>query len=97
MTGYAELRGGFLECHEDPTNALLHIITGLLGVAGVLSLISSCTRIPPSLPVVFYAVALLSSSAPLPLVLVVLAVLWVLVIPAVKVVHLGEEAWTGGG
>jgi len=91
MSGYAELRGAFLQCHEDQTNALLHVITGFLGVAGVMSLISSCMRIPPSLQVTVYAVAMLSSSAPLPLVVVVIAVIWVLVIPVVKLVNLGER------
>ena len=94
MEGYAELRAGFLKCHESETNVLLHVFTGLLGAAGTLGFVrasSKCFTLV-TVAVLLYAVALLSSSAPLPAVVVVVASLVVLVVPLVKVAHLGESS-----
>eukprot|EP00752_Nemacystus_decipiens_P018312 g16428.t1 len=91
MEGYAELRSGFLKCHENETNALLHIVTGLLGVAGALSLVRASSRCfsVVTVAVLLYAVGLLRSSAPLPVVAVVITCLAILVLPLVKVADLG--------
>lgn len=92
MEGYAELRAGFLKCHENETNALIHIVTGLLGVAGALSFVRAKSQnFTLVLAVFVYAVALLSSSAPLPVVVVVIASLAVFVVPLVKRADLGES------
>lgn len=92
MEAYVDLRVGFLECHKSETNTLLHIITGVLGIIGVLSFMRAVSRrfTPVTLAVILYGAALLGSSAPLPVVAVVVASLAVVVVPLVKVAALGE-------
>ncbi|CAN0246095.1 unnamed protein product [Pylaiella littoralis] len=90
--GYAELRGGFLECHRVKENVLLHIITGLLGAGGAFGLAHACTNRSLgaiALLATLYTVSLLHSTAiPLALVLVVTVCL-VLVMALVRWTDLG--------
>lgn len=102
MEGYAELRAGFMRCHESEANALLHVVTGLLGVAGALGLVRASfnSLTPEILAVLLYVTALLSSSAPLPTIAVVFAGLATVVVPLVKAADLGESslcAWKHAG
>lgn len=91
--GYAELRGGFLDCHRVKENVLLHIITGLLGAGGAFGLAYACTNRSLgaiALLATLYTVSLLHSTAiPLALVLVVTVCL-VLVMALVRWTDLGE-------
>lgn len=88
---YMHLREGFMKCHQNESNVLLHLFTGGLGVIGACCLVYRCSNRSLgtlALLITLYAASLVGT-VPLNLVLVVLAFLMGVVIPLVRAADVG--------
>ena len=88
---YMNLREGFMKCHQNESNILLHLLTGGLGVIGTCCLVYRCSNRSLgtlALLIALYAASLVGS-VPLQLVLVVAAFLAGVVVPMVRAADLG--------